>query len=157
MLVAKLGLRWSLTRGRRHALAAAQDARPPLPTRLELEKLAADLPGLWQAPTTSNKDRKRLLRTLIADITLLPETDPAKARIGIRWHTGASDELLTDRPLPPGPAKRSPSPTVELVRQLGPTTQTQDLADKLNAAGLTTGHGRPFDITGSTRPGAQET
>jgi DNA invertase Pin-like site-specific DNA recombinase len=128
------------------ALAAAQDARPPLPTRLELEKLAADLPGLWQAPTTSNKDRKRLLRTLIADITLLPETDPAKARIGIRWHTGASDELLTDRPLPPGPAKRSPSPTVELVRQLGPTTQTQDLADKLNAAGLTTGHGRPFDI-----------
>ena len=128
------------------ALAAAQDARPPLPTRVELEKLAADLPGLWLAPTTSNKDRKRLLRTLIADITLLPETDPAKARIGIRWHTGASDELLTTRPLPPGPAKRSPSPAVELIRQLGPTTDTREMADKLNAAGLTTGHGRPFDI-----------
>ncbi|MCA1822589.1 MAG: hypothetical protein LC644_12885, partial [Pseudonocardia sp.] len=27
-----------------------------------------------------------------------------------------------------------------------PHDQTQDLADKLNAAGLTTGHGRPFDI-----------
>lgn len=76
------------------ALAAAQHTRPPLPTRPELEKLAADLPGLWQAPTTSNKDRKRLLRTLIADITLLPETHPAKARIGLRWHTGATDELL---------------------------------------------------------------
>jgi DNA invertase Pin-like site-specific DNA recombinase len=128
------------------ALATAQNARPPLPTRLELEKLAADLPGLWQAPTTSNKDRKRLLRTLIADITLLPETDPVKARIGIRWHTGATDELVVDRPLPPGPAKRSPSPAVELVRQLGPTTDTREMADKLNAAGLTTGHGRPFDI-----------
>jgi hypothetical protein len=128
------------------ALATSRDARPPLPTRLELENLAADLPGLWQAPTTSNKDRKRLLRTLIADVTLLPETDPTTARIGLRWHTGSTDELVTDRPLPPGPAKRSPSPAVELVRQLGPTTDTRDMADKLNAAGLTTGHGHPFDI-----------
>jgi DNA invertase Pin-like site-specific DNA recombinase len=128
------------------ALAAAGDARPPLPTRVELENLATDLPGLWQAPTTSNKDRKRLLRTLIADVTLLPETNPARARIGIRWHTGSCDELTADRPLPPGPAKRSPSPAVELVRQLGPTTDTRDMADKLNAAGLTTGHGQPFDI-----------
>jgi hypothetical protein len=115
-------------------------------TRLELENLAADLPGLWQAPTTSNKDRKRLLRTLIADVTLLPETDTTRARIGIRWHTGASEELVVNRPLPPGPAKRSPSPAVELVRRLGPTTDTRDMADKLNAAGLTTGHGQPFDI-----------
>jgi DNA invertase Pin-like site-specific DNA recombinase len=128
------------------ALAAAGDARPPLPTRVELENLATDLPGLWQAPTTSNKDRKRLLRTLIADVTLLPETNPARARIGIRWHTRSCDELTADRPLPPGPAKRSPSPAVELVRQLGPTTDTRDMADKLNAAGLTTGHGQPFDI-----------
>jgi DNA invertase Pin-like site-specific DNA recombinase len=128
------------------ALAAAQDARPPLPTRVELQALAADLPGLWQAPTTSNKDRKRLLRTLIADLTLLPETDPATARIGLRWHTGSTDELLVTRPLPPGPAKRSPSPAVELIRQLGPTTDTRDMADKLNAAGLTTGHGQPFHV-----------
>jgi excisionase family DNA binding protein len=128
------------------ALAASQDSLPPLPTRGELENLAADLPGLWQAPTTSHKDRKRLLRTLIADITVLPETDPGSARIGIRWHTGATDELHLTRPLPPGPAKRSPSPAVELVRQLGPSTDTRDLADKLNAAGLTTGHGRAFDV-----------
>jgi DNA invertase Pin-like site-specific DNA recombinase len=128
------------------ALAAAQDARPPLPTRVELQALAADLPGLWQAPTTSNKDRKRLLRTLIADLTLLPETDPATARIGLRWHTSSTDELLVTRPLPPGPAKRSPSPAVELIRQIGPTTDTRDMADKLNAAGLTTGHGQPFDV-----------
>ncbi|MBV9139365.1 MAG: recombinase zinc beta ribbon domain-containing protein [Pseudonocardiales bacterium] len=127
------------------ALTAAQHARPPLPTRTELEKLTTDLPRLWHAPTTSNKDRKRLLRTLIADITLLPETNPARARIGLRWHTGSCEELTMNRPLPPGPAKRSPSPAVDLIRRLGPTTDTHDLADTLNAAGLTTGHGRPFD------------
>jgi hypothetical protein len=128
------------------ALVATQESLPPLPTRVELQNLAADLPGLWRAPTTSHKDRKRLLRTLIADVTLLPETDPAQARVGIRWHTGATDELAIIRPLPPGPAKRSPSPAVELVRQLGPSSDTRDVVDKLNAAGLTTGHGRAFDV-----------
>ena len=31
-------------------------------------------------------------RTLIADVTLLPEPDRAKARIGIRWHAGTADQ-----------------------------------------------------------------
>ena len=127
------------------ALTAAQDTLPPLPSRADLEKLASDLPTLWHAPTTTAKDRKRLLRTLIADITLLPEPDRSKVRIGIRWHTGATDELTADRPLPPGPARRSPPPAVEMARRLGPTTGTHDLAERLNAAGLATGHGKPFD------------
>ncbi len=128
------------------SLEAARGLLPPLPSRAELEKLAADLPALWHAPTTSSKDRKRLLRTLVADVTLLPEPDPGKARIGIRWHTGATDELTVARAIHPGTAKRSPSHAVEMVRGLGPVTPTAELAEKLNAAGLTTGHGRPFDV-----------
>ena len=127
-------------------LQAARDMLPPLPGRAELEKLAADLPGLWNAPTTSNKDRKRLLRTVIADITLLPEPDRVKARIGIRWHTGATDEITVTRVVHPGTAKRSPSPAVAMVTRLGPTTPTAELAELLNAAGLTTGTGAPFDV-----------
>ena len=128
------------------ALATAREALPPLPGRAEIERLAADLPALWQAPSTSNKDRKRLLRTLIADVTLLPETDRAKVRIGIRWHTGATDEIAVARATHPGTAKRSPSPAVAMVTRLGPTTPTAELAELLNAAGLTTGTGAPFDI-----------
>jgi DNA invertase Pin-like site-specific DNA recombinase len=127
------------------ALEAARDALPPLPGRAELEKLAADLPELWHASATSSKDRKRLLRTLIADVTVLPEPDQAKVRIGIRWHTGATDELCVARPVHRGTARRSPSPAVEMVRQLGPITPTAALAAQLNTAGLTTGNGRPFD------------
>ena len=129
------------------ALEAARDTLPPLPGRAELEKLAADLPGLWHAPATSSKDRKRLLRTLIADITLLPEQRPGQVRIGIRWHTGATDELVTGRPIHPGTARRTPAAAVELVRRLGPATSNDDLSRQLNAAGLTTGHGRPFDVS----------
>ena len=128
------------------ALETTQDVLPPLPGRAELEKLAADLPGLWNAPTTSARDRKRLLRTLIADVTVLPEPDRSKARIGIRWHTGVTDELTIDRPVHPGTARRSPAPAIDLVKRLGPTTSNDELVTRLNAAGHLTGHGRPFDI-----------
>jgi len=128
------------------ALLAAAESLPVLPGRPELEKLAADLPALWHAPATSNKDRKRLLRTLIADVTLLPEADQGKVRIGIRWHTGATDEVTAARAVHPGTARRSPSPAVDMVRRLGPATPTAELACQLNAAGLTTGNGRPFDV-----------
>lgn len=130
----------------RAALTAAHAAAPPLPARADLEALVADLPRLWHAETTSARDRKRLLRTLIADLTVLPETDRDKIRIGIRWHSGATDEIITARPLPPGPAKRTPSPAAELIRRLGPTTSNEDLVTLLNTAGHLTGRGRRFDI-----------
>jgi hypothetical protein len=129
------------------ALAAAQDALPPLPDRASLEKLAAGLPALWHAPTTTARDRKRLLRTLIADVTLLPEADRAKARIGIRWHTGAADQIVIDRPRPTGVPAPTPSPATELIRELGPTTSNTDLVTLLHQRGYLTGAGRPFDIS----------
>ncbi len=85
------------------ALTAAHAAAPPLPARVDLEALVTDLPRLWHAETASARDRKRLLRTLIADLTVLPETDRDKIRIGIRWHSGATDEIITARPLPDCP------------------------------------------------------
>ena len=77
---------------------------------------------------------------------MLPEPDRAKVRIGIRWHTGATDELRVARAVHPGTARRSPSPAVEMVRELGPVTPTAELAGQLNAAGMVTGNGRPFDV-----------
>ncbi len=67
------------------ALDTVRQTRPPLPEPDALQALAADLPGLWNAPDTHDRDRKRLLRTLIADVTVLPETDRHRARIRIRW------------------------------------------------------------------------
>ena len=76
---------------------------------------------------------------------MLPEPDQAKVRIGIRWHAGATDELRAARAIHTGTARRSPFPAVEMIRQLGPVTPAAELAGQLNAAGLTTGNGRPFD------------
>jgi hypothetical protein len=65
-----------------------------------LEELTADLPGLWRAFITSSKDRKRLLRALMADVTLLADPDRGAARIGICWRTGASDEIAGGTTVP---------------------------------------------------------
>lgn len=123
------------------ALETAQSARPPLPERDRLLAIAADLPRLWDAPTTSARDRKRLLRALVADITLLPGPDARHARIGIRWHTGASEELTITRT---GPG-RTPAEAMAIIRAKAATTSDAELAAELNAAGLTTGRGHRFD------------
>jgi len=123
-------------------LTLCRDARPPLPDRDSLHRLAEDLPRLWDASTTSAKDRKRLLRTVIADVTLLPSDDATECRIGVRWHTGTTDEIVTGRRGP----DRTPPGAVELARRLGSVLSDEDLAAALNRGGHRTGKGRPFDV-----------
>lgn len=129
------------------ALAAAAADTAPTPARDELEALAADVPALWAAETTSDRDRKRLLRSLVADVTLLPEPDRAKVRIGIRWHSGAADELTLARPGRVYEQRRTDPAAVALARELGPTMTNVELAAALNAAGHTSASGCPFDRT----------
>lgn len=126
-------------------LAAATSAKAPLPPRAELEAAVADIDQLWAAPTTTDRDRKRLLRTLVADVTLLADADPAKLRIGVRWCSGGTEEIVADRLTQLCEARRTAPATVEFVRHLGPTTDNATLAKMLNAAGHLTGTGRSFD------------
>jgi DNA invertase Pin-like site-specific DNA recombinase len=128
------------------ALAAQLQHQAPLPEPAQLRDTAASLPALWQAPTTTSKDRKRLLRTLLGDITLMPATDPARLRIGLRWNTGATEELLIERYQQ---QPRTSAAAVDLARQLGPAMDNKTLAAALNAAGHHTAHGLLFDA-GST-------
>jgi len=128
------------------ALAVTKAAVPALPPRAELEALATDLPALWAASTTSAKDRKRLLRTLVADVTLTSQAAGDELRIGLRWRSGASEQIVTRRPPPPHEARRTPSEATQLIIQLGPTLADEELVAKLNAAGLKTGLGRRFDV-----------
>lgn len=127
------------------ALAGAQAAAAPLPPRAELEALATDLPRLWAATTTSDKDRKRLLRTLVADVTLKSEPADDQVRIGVRWRSGATEALIVRRPAPASITRRTPADAVDFVRQHG-RRRHDELVEELNAAGFRTGTGRAFDV-----------
>ena len=125
------------------AWARAQIAAKPLPPREELEALVADFTHLFAASSTSCKDRKRILRTLVADVTLLSEPAPGEGiRVGIHWKSGAFEEQIVNRVIPY--RRCTPPAAVELVRHLSDESN-EEIARKLAAAGLSTGRGRPFD------------
>jgi excisionase family DNA binding protein len=114
------------------------------PSREQIEALARDVPTLWAAKTTSEKDRKRLLRTLVADITLTSKPDSRELRVGIRWRSGASEEHPVHRPKKRQEVIRTPAEAIELTRQLAPAHTNAQIAEQLNAAGLRAGTGVPF-------------
>src|SRR5258708_171661 len=98
------------------ALTTVTAAKAPLPPRAELEAAVATLGGLWSAPTTTDRDRKRLLRTLIADVPILAGCDPATVRIRGPSRPRASQEL----PPPPVPHTCPPPPTCPTRTEPGP-------------------------------------
>ena len=118
---------------------------PALPSRDQLESLATDFPRLWAAPTTADKERKRLLRTLINDVTLISAPRSMQLRIGIRWRSGACEELMVRRPHSAPQARRTPQGAVELARRLGTSRTNAELAAELNCAGLKSGTGKCFN------------
>jgi hypothetical protein len=124
------------------ALAAQLREQAPLPEPGQLAETAARLPELWHAPTTTARDRKRLLRTLLASVIVMPAGDPAHLRIGLQWNSGATGELLIQRYQQ---QPRTSPAAIDLARQLGPAMNNTDLAAALNTAGHRTAHSRPFD------------
>lgn len=99
---------------------------------------------LWAAPTTSDRERKRLLRTLVGDVTLVSEPSGDRLRIGIRWRSGACEELMTRRPHSAWQARRTQQSAVDLAKRLGAQRTDAQLTDELNRTGLTTGIGKRF-------------
>jgi hypothetical protein len=80
----------------RGKLAATEGVRPaPLTDqeRQALTRLARDLPRLWEAKSTSDRDRKELLRTLIGEIVLTIHTGERRAEVEICWEGGARTEF----------------------------------------------------------------
>lgn len=122
---------------------ASQAAEPAPPARADIEALARDLPRLWAAPSTSHRDRKRLLRAMIADVTLTFAPNQPDISVGIHWRSGHGDELTVLRPATARHARTAA--VLELLRELGPTHTNPQLADRLNQAGLVNGTGHPFD------------
>jgi len=105
--------------------------------RQRILALAQDLPIIWQADTTTQVERKQLLRLLIKDVTLTRRE--TTIQIGIRWQTEALTELEIARP-----SQRTAPAVIERIRQLAPTHTDHQIAEILNQEGFTTGKKLPF-------------
>ncbi|MGE5636797.1 MAG: helix-turn-helix domain-containing protein, partial [Nocardioidaceae bacterium] len=131
----------------RGKLAAVEHARPqPLTEaqRRALAALARDLPRLWDAATTTDRDRKQLLRTLIREIVVTVHAEQRRADVEIAWEGGARSELtvkLNNR----GPeTRRLDEDTIELIRRLAEHHTDPQIAAILSRQGYRTGSALPF-------------
>jgi predicted DNA-binding transcriptional regulator AlpA len=92
------------------------------------------------------KDRKRLLRALLADVTITPDgQDRTRILIGLRWKSGASQQVQVTRRKNAFQLRSTDPAAIELARRIGPSLDNSALAKALNDAGHRTGTGQPFD------------
>jgi len=122
-----------------------QEARIVTPEqKAKLLALARDFPRLWHAPTTHDKDRKRMLRLLIKDITIEKLAEPRQLSVHIRWQGGASTDLSV--PLPPKAADRFryPPAIVERVCELAHHLVDAQIAAQLNLENQVSSKWRPY-------------
>jgi DNA invertase Pin-like site-specific DNA recombinase/transposase len=132
------------------SLASLELARPaPLSDheRRALKSLARDLPKLWAADTTSDRDRKELLRTLITEVVVTVTRPENIAGIEVFWEGGARSELNIRLLRRGGERHRTSEDTIALIARLAVHHPDNQTAGILNKQGRRTGTGLPFTAT----------
>jgi DNA invertase Pin-like site-specific DNA recombinase len=109
--------------------------------RNRVHALASDLPRVWNDPRTPARDRKRMLRLLIDDVTLVKNQN---IQIHIRWKAGATTSMEQPLPLSAPDLVRTPADIVELVRVLTTEQTDAQIARTLNARCFRTGRKHSF-------------
>ena len=125
-----------------------EEARPRALSQDErgrLLALGADLAAVWHAATTTPRDRKELLRTLLEEVIVKVERDKATARLTLRWKGGALAEIDLALPRSRPATIRTDEDTIALVRRLAALYPDAVIAGILNRQGRTTAYGHRFE------------
>ena len=101
-----------------------------------IRRLAHDLPALWKAPTTQARDRKRILRLLIKDITVEKLENPRRTVLHLRWQGGACEDIVIQAKQSSGNGLRYPTNVVEQVRQMASSMHDGQIAAEWNRRGM---------------------
>ena len=126
-----------------------EHARPKGLTPQELERigyLADDLERVWDAPSTTARDRKELVRTLIEEVNIRLEPEANKAFLTLRWKGGLFTDLEVSLSGKRQPPIRTDEKTVDLVRRLAIHYKDAIIAGILNRQGRTTARSHRFTI-----------
>ena len=138
------------------ALQAARDAEAELdrretarPVRLstgeraQILAIATDLPALWAAPSTTDRDRKELLHALLDDIVITADAASRTARLVLHWKGGLISQISVDLPKPKPPYRTSED-TVSLIGRLAVHYDDSMIAKVLNQQQRRTATGMSF-------------
>jgi DNA invertase Pin-like site-specific DNA recombinase len=114
-----------------------------------IRALAADLPALWRNPATPMRERKRLIRLLVTDVTLIKTAEQITAHV--RLSGGQQHTLQVPRPLRAWEAHTTPPSTIALIDELLDEHTYDETVELLNQRGLTGGWGKPFTVMSLTQ------
>ena len=125
-------------------------AKPPGPsssadrrTRQDPRHSATDLPALWAAPSTTDRDRKELLHALLDNVVITADAASRTARLVLHWKGGLISQINVDLPKP-RPPYRTSEDTVSLIGRLAVHYDDSMIAKVLNQQQRRTATGMSF-------------
>jgi len=130
-------------------LSRRESARPKVLSEEERAAVLAlgdDLGRVWEAPTTTDRDRKALLHTLLEEVNITVARDggAGSAEVVLRWKGGAITDLSVPIKRSPPNVLRTDEGTVELVRRLSAYYPDATIASILNRQHRRTARGLTF-------------
>jgi molybdopterin converting factor small subunit len=112
--------------------------------RQAIQELSQNLPQLWGAPSTTNQERKRLLRMAIESVQLDGVSKPGEIDVQIRWRSGVLTNFSVHRTAPGERSLKTPEEAVAKIHEMAGQYTYDEIADRLNEAGYRTAFGRLF-------------
>ncbi len=112
--------------------------------REQIRALGSDLKRVWDAPTTTDRDRKELLRSLLEEVKINVLPEESKAHLVLRWKTRAVSELDVIWRVPRPSPIRTDEETLDLMRRLAVHHPDAVIAGVLNRQGRKTARGESF-------------
>ena len=110
--------------------------------RASIISLAKDFPRLWNDPRTPDRERKRMARLLISDVTVLKGADITAQ---IRFNGGTTHTLHLELPKQSWELHQTSTTVVKLVDQLLEDYTDIEVARQLNALGLRSAWSHEFN------------
>lgn len=110
--------------------------------RARVMALTTDLPKLWRDSNTSDRDRKRLIRLLIDDVTLLRSAQGIT--LHVRFRGGSTKTLMLPAPETAWQLRTTRPEVIAQIDMLLNDYTDQQVAEHLNQQGLRSGNGELF-------------
>jgi len=111
--------------------------------RERIAALASDFPRLWQNPKTPDRERKRMVRLLLEDVTLLKNE---QIQVHVRFKGGVLKSLSLPPRLSAPYLRKTPADIVGEVDRLLDQHTDREIVAILNEKGLRSGMGRRFTV-----------
>ncbi len=103
--------------------------------------LATNFRQVWHNPALPHRERKRMVRLLIEDVTVVKRDS---IMLHVRFRGGATQSLAIPAPPDAWHRRRTSDSTVDEINKLLDNHTCAEIAGILNSKGLQTGTGMPF-------------